>query len=68
MSITFTGYMTLKDDVSPHLNHTALNTLLATAPENLTRAGLHKLHSVFDYTSAADPTQTLYAALLPHKT
>ena len=66
MPITFTGYQQLSKDLSPGLGHAALNTLLGTAPENMTRANLRKLAEVFDRLPAGDPTKTLNQQLTPY--
>ena len=66
MSITFTGYVQLTKDLSPGLGHATLNTLLGTAPENLTRANLRKLAEVLDRLPVGDPTQTSGTHLAPY--
>jgi hypothetical protein len=58
--------MVLSKDLAPHLTHTVLNTLLGTAPENLTRASLAKLNDALDRVPAGDPTQTLNQLLTPY--
>jgi hypothetical protein len=65
MAITFTGSKTVTIDLAPHLLATALTSLLAIAPENLTVAQFFQLADALDRVPEGhNPAKTLTQLLV----
>lgn len=62
MAATVSTPTTLTKNLSPRWDHTSISTLLAIAPENMTRKQAHQLHELFSYIPDA-PTKTLIQSL-----
>ena len=54
---------TLTKDIAPHLGHVAISAILATAPENMTRAQVQTLVDMISRIPAGTPTQTVITML-----
>ena len=64
MAITFTGSKTCTVDVSPSLTATALTTLLAIAPENMTVAQVNQLKDALDRVAGGGAEATVVKNVL----
>lgn len=65
MAITFTGSKTVTVDVSPIHTAASLTTLLAIAPENLTRAQLETIRTACDRVKGGQHPAVVIGTLFP---
>jgi hypothetical protein len=64
MALVFTGYATVNTDISPILNTTKLNAVLATAPQNMTVANCRTLFDLCIAVKGGEEYATVIGSLM----